>query len=60
MPGDTVAVTGGSATKTAVVQANGTWSVSVSFSRSGRYTLICTKPGHARKGMKAGFTVGRG
>ena len=27
--------------------------------RPGRYTLICTKPGHAGKGMKAGFTVGR-
>ncbi|HXU65326.1 MAG TPA: hypothetical protein VN962_26685 [Polyangia bacterium] len=28
--------------------------------RPGRYTLICTKPGHAKKGMKAGFTVSGG
>jgi plastocyanin len=27
--------------------------------RAGRYTLICTKIGHAAKGMKATFAVGR-
>jgi plastocyanin len=27
--------------------------------RAGRYTLICTKAGHARRGMKATFTVSR-
>ena len=27
--------------------------------RPGRYTLICTKPGHAARGMKATFTVSR-
>jgi plastocyanin len=27
--------------------------------RPGRYTLICTKAGHARRGMKATFTVSR-
>jgi plastocyanin len=27
--------------------------------QAGRYTLICTKAGHAARGMKASFTVGR-
>jgi plastocyanin len=27
--------------------------------RAGRYTLICTKAGHAARGMKATFTVSR-
>lgn len=35
------------------------YTLTVHLRRPGRYTLICTKPGHAARGMKASFTVGR-
>jgi plastocyanin len=33
------------------------FSLTTHLRRVGRYTLICTKPGHAARGMKAIFTV---
>jgi len=42
------------------IRSGDTYTLVAHLRRSGRYTLICTKPGHAKKGMKAGFTVGRG
>ena len=33
------------------------YTLTVHLRRPGRYTLICTKPGHAARGMKASFSV---
>jgi plastocyanin len=41
------------------IKSGGGYTLVAHLRRPGRYTLICTKPGHARKGMKASFTVSR-
>jgi plastocyanin len=42
------------------IRSGNTYTLVAHLRRTGRYTLICTKPGHAKKGMKASFTVSRG
>jgi plastocyanin len=42
------------------IRSGNTYTLVAHLRRQGRYTLICTKPGHAKKGMKASFTVSRG
>lgn len=43
--------------KTALVQPGKTTKLKVVFKKAGRYTYLCTVPGHAARGMQGKFTV---
>jgi uncharacterized cupredoxin-like copper-binding protein len=43
--------------KTRVIDPGETAAVTVTFTKKGKYTFICTVPGHARVGMKGTFTI---
>jgi len=43
--------------KTSLIKPGKTAKLTVSFKRKGRYSYLCTVPGHAAAGMKGVFTV---
>jgi plastocyanin len=43
--------------KTRLIGPGKTATLAVTFHRKGRFTYLCTVPGHARAGMKGVFTV---
>jgi uncharacterized cupredoxin-like copper-binding protein len=43
--------------KTALIQPGKTAKLVVTFKKKGKYTYLCTVPGHAAAGMKGVFTV---
>jgi uncharacterized cupredoxin-like copper-binding protein len=43
--------------KSKLLSPPGSTTLKVSFSKAGRYTFICTVPGHAKAGMKGTLTI---
>jgi uncharacterized cupredoxin-like copper-binding protein len=43
--------------KSPIIKAGGNTNMKVTFKRRGRYTYICTVPGHAAAGMKGTFII---
>jgi uncharacterized cupredoxin-like copper-binding protein len=43
--------------KSKMVSPGGSTTLKVSFGKAGRYTYLCTVPGHAQAGMKGKLTV---
>ena len=43
--------------KTPLIKPGKTAKVTVSFKKKGKYSYLCTVPGHAQAGMKGTFTV---
>jgi len=43
--------------KTALISPHKTAKVTVTFHKKGRFSYLCTVPGHAKAGMRGAFTV---
>jgi uncharacterized cupredoxin-like copper-binding protein len=43
--------------KTALLAPGKTAKLTIKFTKKGRFSYICTVPGHAAAGMRGGFTI---